>query len=251
MLKVFDRQPLPDWLSTCNITDPLPTVNLLTNSVFYPACGFDGRPVKYCGGFSHSFIYVDYGVSSEKLLAELWFGSYRKIGGRFVSMNEMLGPVNWEPILPIEAVDGDPQRYADRIVVPYAYWSVWERASRLGDNHGPERFSFLYIAGDGAATFQSLYYTNGLAPSLVAVIQPGEGFGGNWTSYFDSGQILARSVLGNPHGLPDYLLLGGLGSDVEYQRSIVWPGYSRLIVHWKPPEERLAYNGSLGLWARN
>lgn len=251
MLKVLDRRPLPDWLATCNIDAPLPATDLLTNSVYYPACGFDGRPVKYCGGFCHSFIYVDYGVSSERLLAELWFGSYRKIGGRFVTRDELLGPYSWQPISPNAAVDGDPKRYADRIVEPYAYWSVWERSPHLDDNHGPQRFSFLYIAGDGAATFQNLYYSNLLAPALVAIIQPGEGFGSNWTSYFDVRQILARSVLSNPHGTPDYLLLGGLGADVEFQRSVVWSGYSRLLKHWKPDEERLAYNGYLGLWVRD
>ncbi len=250
MLRSFCRHALPDWLSTCNIDAPLPATDLLANSVYYPACAFDGRPVKYCGGFSHSFVYVDYGVSSERLLAELWFGSYRKVGGRFVGRDEMLGLNSWQPILPNVAVDGDQNRYASHVVGPYAYWSVWERAPHLDDNHGPERFSFLYIAGDGAETFQSLYYSNSRAPSLVAIIQPGEGFGHNWTNFFDSRQILARSVLSNPYGLPDYLLLGGLGSDVEYQRSIVWPGYSRLLKHWKPADERLAYNGHLGLWTR-
>ena len=255
MLKVFDRRPVPDWLTSCSIDDPLPTVEFLTNSVYYPACGFDGRPVQYCGGFSHSFIYVDYGVSSEVLVAELSryysFGSYRLVGGRFVDKDELLGPESRQPEQPNEAIDGNPRRYADHFVEPYAYWSVFERAPHLGEGHGPQRFSLLYIGGEGVATFQALYYSNGLAPALVAVIQPGEGFGYNWTSFFDERTILARSVLNNPNGLPGYLLFGGIGADLEFQQSVVWPGYSRLLKHWKAIESRGAYNGYLGLWGQN
>jgi hypothetical protein len=252
--KVVHRRPVPDWLTTCNTDAPVPTSDLLKNSVYYPACGFDGRPVKYCGSFSHSFIYVDYGVSSERIVAELWrhysFGSYRIVGGRFVAKEELLGPHNWQTQLPIEAIDGNPRRYKNHVVEPFAYWAVFERATHLGDSHGPQRFSLLYIAGDGAATFQSLYYSNRLAPCLVAVIQPGEGFGYNWTNFYDSRQIFARSVLANPHGLPDYLLLGGNGADLDSQRSIVWPGFSRLLKHWRPPDEPMTYAGYLGLWTR-
>jgi len=69
-------------------------------------------------------------------------------------------------------------------------------------------------------------------------IQPGHGFGFNWTNFEDENLIFARSVLQNPAGIPEYLIYGGWGSGHVYSKTC-WPSYCQKV-------RRL--NGNLGLW---
>ncbi len=131
--------------------------------------------------------------------------------------------------------------YRDYIKEPFAIWAVFERLAGLDEDHGPIRFSLLYICGEGAATFQALYYGSQCAPAVVAIIQPGMGFGSNWTDFTHPKEVLARSVLENPCGSPGYLLYGGWGNDY---RTPCWPKYSKLVHYWG-----LNVPGALGLWS--
>jgi hypothetical protein len=85
--------------------------------------------------------------------------------------------------------------------------------------HGPERFSLLFVGGEGAATFQALYYSNQCAPSAIVLIKC-DAFTGNWTQFFDPTRVFARSVIQNPHGTPKYLFF------CDHSRTPPWPGYS-------------------------
>jgi hypothetical protein len=91
----------------------------------------------------------------------------------------------------------------------FAEWAIYERVDWLEESHGPKRFSLLYIGGEGAATFQALYYSNECAPSAIVLIKS-DGFTGNWTSFRDPYRILAQSVMGNPAGQPEYLFIDSL-----------------------------------------
>lgn len=216
---------------------------LLDGSVYYPACGIDGRPVQYCAGHSHSFIYVDYGISKDELTAALGFKGYQLRTGRFVDHEELVGPLPLSSD-PMFYGDEDPQRYRYHWVTPFAYWGVFERLSGFGAEHGPELFSFLFLAADGVATYRHLYHRHGASPSIVAIIQPGEGFGHNWTNFYDPARPLARAVLGNPHGMPNYMLFGGIGGGPRYKEPS-WPQYSRLLRFWKTPDRHF------GLWEQS
>ncbi|MEI8376797.1 MAG: hypothetical protein WCJ35_28615 [Planctomycetota bacterium] len=98
----------------------------------------------------------------------------------------------------------------------------------------------LYVGGDGAASFQAMFHGNRVVPALVAIIQPGHGFGFNWTNFEDENLIFARSVLQNSAGIPEYLIYGGWGSGHFYSEPC-WPSYCQNV-------RRL--NGNLGLWRR-
>jgi hypothetical protein len=246
MLNELPRNPVPTWLANIRAEDEPPISCLLDRSVYYPACGVDGRPVQYLAGYSHSFIYADYGRDSEKVIASLTadcaFLDYQVKFARHVDPLVFLGTSTGNIPGLNERIDGIPRRYADVQVSLYAFWSVFERLPSCTEAHGPELFSLLYLANDGVATYHALYHSNGLYPSVVAIIQPGEGFGGNWTSFFEPSQIFARTVMANPHGRPSYLLLGGYGADREFQQTICWPGYELLEKFWKTTD------GYLGLW---
>ncbi len=204
---------IPDWLLSVDISSRLPSSQLLSGSVYYASCGFDGRPVQYCAGFSHSFIYVDYGYTRAQVEAVLRregaFRGYRLCGCRGIEREELVGPLTWTPLLPKRDQDGDPARYIAEIKPPFALWAIFDRKDDVDASHGPDRFSLIYIGGDGVITYQSLYYSHGSSPNLVAIIQPGYGFGRNWTDFFDHRRIFAQSILASSGEGPDYIMVGG------------------------------------------
>jgi hypothetical protein len=189
---------------------------------------------------------VDYGLEHDAVWKSLHddshgFRGYVLFDCRDVLERE-LTPQGWQPIPPELGRDGDPSRHRDFIKKPFGIWSVHERMSDYDEEHGPDRFSLLYICADGAAAFQALYHGNRCAPKVLAIIQPGTGFGGNWTDFRDPDQILGRSVLQNPYGKPQYLLYGGWGRGYNESESC-WPAYAQLIHHWR------AGRSTLGLWS--
>lgn len=246
MIREMEEAQCPQWLRVISAERikhrPFPLSQVLEKSLYYPACELDGDPVKFLAGNVYSFVYVDYGVGRKNLLENLeWpqgFYGYELVGKTDLTEND-LAPSGWRPILPTSH-DGRPEQFRQYTKEGFASWVVFERNPNFGPSHGPDRFSLLYIGGDGAATFQALYHTNRIAPHIIAVIQPGTGFGLNWTDFCDPNKILARSVLGNPTGKPRYLLVGGWGSHYD---SPCWPEYSQLVRFLKP-------NNQLGLWKR-
>ncbi len=106
--------------------------------------------------------------------------------------------------------------------------SIMELKQDVPENHGPLRFSHFYLCADGTAAFQALYVANHACPKVIAIIQPGEAFGGNWTDFEDQEKILARSVMNNPAGQPDYLLYGGWGWP-EHNDRPCWHLYQRHV----------------------
>lgn len=245
MLDVIEQNPLPDWLASETTDRPVLWKELLNGSLYYPACGTDGHPVQYFGGHCHSFVYADYGYSfkniSDVMKQPGSFKGYRLLSARLLDQGEINLADDWATIHIDPQKDGDPNRYRARHVRPYAYWCIFERLPSHGVNHGPIRFSLLYLGMDGVA-FHALFVKNEVAPSVVAIIQPGEGFGWNWTYFFDFKQVFCRTVLENPAGRPRYLLLGGYQVKQDFQRDVVWPGYEKLQKFWKTS------NGYLGLW---
>lgn len=249
---LLERRPIPSWLREIDhgrLPDPLPIDQVLAGSVYYPACGRDGDPVRYLGGAFTSFIYVDYGLTCAQVRESLrdphhGFDGYAVIAQRMVCEHE-LAPHGWTPIPPLPG-DGNMGRVPGNwIKTPFALWTVLERQADYGEDHGPERFSLLYVGGDGAATFQALYHSNGAHPEVVAVIQPGHAFGGNWTNFTNPDAIFARSVLQNRHGIPRYLLYGGWGP-ADHYRASCWPSHRRL-----EHEFNLRVHGGLCLFSRS
>lgn len=59
---------------------------------------------------------------------------------------------------------------------PFCHWFIMEREKDFDETHGPERFSLLYICGEGVATYLQLYNANNIVPIAIAVIQPGTGW---------------------------------------------------------------------------
>lgn len=242
-MNLLPRRDVPEWLSKLDDTQVLPLSQLLEESLYYPASGRDGDPVRYFGGHIHSFIYVDYGFEREEILKSLndkhhGFKGYSIIHMRDVNKHELV-PRSWTP--EVARLAEESRQYSPWVKTPFALWCIFQRDAHNDDAHGPKRFSLLYVCGDGVATFQALYKANRKSPEVVAIIQPGTGFGGNWTDFRDQNKIFARSVLENPAGQPEYLLYGGWGGGYS---ECCWSMYADLIANWKMS------GGELGLWKR-
>jgi len=241
MIQGLLKRETPEWLR-----QDFPIREILKDSLYYPASARDGDPVRYLGGFIHSFVYVDYSIEHDDVLASLHdehhrFRGYNLMWCREISERE-LAPNGWKPIPPDLERDGNPKtRISWMKRPPYALWAVLERRPEFGEDHGPDRLSLLFICGDGVATFQALYHGNHCAPEVVAIIQPGLGFGGNWTDFRNQDRIFGRSVLQNPYGKPNYLLYGGWNHNHEY-RPACWPDFDEEIDYWATPD------GHIGLW---
>ena len=240
---------IPTWLTGLSISEikdgPFPLDNLLQDSLYYPSSGFDGDPVKYLAGDILSFIYVDYGNTCDEYLSALkaGFRGYDLVATRSVKELE-LTPRGWDPTPPPD-LEGDPSRYRHAMKQPYCFWSVFQRGEGIASDHGPIRFSLLYLCADGVAAFQALYIANAAAPKAVAIVQPGHGFGLNWTNFENPQGPLARAVFGNPRGQPEILLHGGYGPR-NFYRKPCWPSYSKHVCF----VPKGGGNGSIGIWKR-
>jgi hypothetical protein len=240
----------PEKLTRDDIMNgPLPIRDLLQQSLYYPSCGFDGGVVKDCNTHARalgirSFIYCDYATGKDAFMEEQnTFNGYHIFADRPVTLKEM-SPNGWHPVLPPGIRPGTYTRYRDAWQ-PFAHWTVYERNEDRTDIHGPLRFSLLYVGGEAVATYQALYWSNGLAPLGLAIIQPGTGFGLNWTDFREPGQALEWVVRQNQAGMPDWIWYGGYGDGYE---DFKWTGYVRQDRVIRPYYEDIT--GKVTIWKK-
>ena len=192
----------------------IPMKELLENSVYYPACYSDGRPIKYCNTIwrklgVNSFVYCDFAMSEGEAVHQLGtINGYHVLAHRSLTRNEYI-PEGWR----LELGGRERNRYYDtflgsaREFPPYAHWAVFERDPGKDILHGPERFSLLYVGGEGLATFQQLYCHHHVAPEMLCFIQCW-GFAGNWTDFTAPGAAFATTLKRHPECIPECVCIG-------------------------------------------
>jgi len=223
----------------------LPLRDLLVDSLYYPACDIDGGVVKYCNEHFDemeicSYVYADYATGEDRLEEYLdGFRGYSLLAAR------TLRPSDIGADKPLMKPDGiDPKEYLRyrQNWRHFAKWTVFERDPEFGKEHGPQRFSLLYLGAEGAAAYSGLYLANKITPKAMAVIQPGTGFGLNWTDFTNPEAPLAKTVMMSDV-MPEYFFYGGHG-DSSY-KDFAWPGYNMIgmITNYYPKAE-----GSVTIW---
>ena len=222
-----------DTLSRQDIEQgPLPLRALLENSFYYPAAGHDGCVIRDCNTHGRSlgirsFIYSDYVTGPEAYLEkENDFRGYHVFGSRALAQSDFTIR-GWQPVI---APGVHPKRYMKyrEYWKPFAHWTVYERDADQSEEHGPERFSLLYIGGEGVATYQALYWTHRIVPAAITIIQPGSGWGFNWTNFWAADGPLAWTVNHHPVGKPAMIYLGKYGYESD---KFCWPGYRPSVRH--------------------
>lgn len=224
MIRGLPVQPFPHWLVDAAMPlGDLKLHELLRESVFYPASGVDGRPVQWLVGNFWSFVCVDFGVTSKRILDGLkgkyeGFPGYHPIACRRFGSREI--PSRDRMIANPPADSNWPREL--RIRTPFAIWAIMERmpTPEFGPGHGPDRFSLLYIGSDARTSFEILYTANSIAPAVVSII--------GWAEFENPLCLLAQTVLLNPAGAPQYLLHGGGGQTEWYDRPC-WPSYTERL----------------------
>ena len=227
-----------------------PVRALLYNSVYYPASAFDGGIIRDCNVNRKdwdvlSFVYVDYKETPRSLVETEMPRGYRLLGMRQLKEEELV-PNGWTPQLPpsfdMEHYQHAVGHFANKR--PFATWMVFERLPEFGEEHGPKRFSLLFLCADGVAAYQALYWTHDMHPRAIAIIQPGTGFGGNWTDFFKKDDPFYWTVSHNPAGMPECVYCGywshhiaTSASDTPEHIHFDWPEYS----YWQPA---VGYPGS-------
>ena len=234
-MTILEKASIPDWLAGLTAdsmtNDVFPLDCVLAGSLYYPCSGFDGRPVQFLGQYIHSFIYVDYGRSINRLKEELasqdgCFLGYEILGQRSVNQHE-LTPNGWR----IEVMPQPHERPRALSLIPYCEWFVFQRKDEYDEEHGPDRFSLIYLSADGSAAYQALFRE--ITPRAVAIIQPGTGFGGNYTDFCDPNALFARSIRATGSAMPEILLNGGIGYRYFYEEP-VWPDEYQNDMGWLP-----------------
>lgn len=234
MIEALPNQPLPRWIAEI-LRDPdaaragaVPLHDILTNSVYYPACDENGTPVKFLGGNFHSFVYADYSVSEQTFRAHLHgkgpddgFLGYACALERPLAQHELVSPGWVRPLVPTIPANG-LRRMANHPPW-FAHWSIWRRKPGFGATHGPEAFSFLFVGGEMSATYQDLYTSRALRPEVFVLIQPGA-FGGEWERAESQDSFIHGVVLANPAGRPPLFLYGGFGGSHFYEQPC-WQEY--------------------------
>lgn len=232
MINEIEKIGMPEWLSSEIFAFSVNTV--LENSLYYPSAHFDGDPVKYFMGNIFSFVYVDYGVSKDEFFQEInnqGFRGFHSIHRQSISQTE-LTPNGWTVHLQPDRTERNPNDnfYRNWIKEPFCEWIVFERDDDRDDSYNPKRFSLIYLCADGAAAYQAIYLSNNIKPKIIAIIQPGHGFGGNWTDFTDRKKIFAKSVFYKDTLLPDYIINGGWGGS-EFYNSPIWNEYNEPITN--------------------
>ena len=195
MIPELRVRELPEWLNADRVSFDL--IKVLKDSLYYPCSGFDGDPIKYFAGNVHSFVYADYGVTKDRFESEM----LRGLWGYHLKHNEeiseqQLTPNGWKVMVNLDQEEMNSFEFHRGFMEkPFAHWVVYERDTDLSESHGPTRISLLFICGDGALTYQALYLQNRIVPAIMAVIQPGHGFGGNYTNFYSNDKLFYKSVI--------------------------------------------------------
>lgn len=225
-----------NWINSITAENFEKSFNLneiLKNSTFYPASGIDATHIEALSECV-SFVHVDYSVPENEVKRALnndFQGvGYKLIGLRHIAESELtpngFAPNNF-PLKDSEKDRMDFMTKAKNTHKPFCFWAIYEIDETLtGRTTGKvEKFSLLHIGGEACATFDALYVSNNINPKAVAILNPSEGFGDNWTKFTDPDYRLFRLMQLNSEknsvSLPEYVF-----TNMTSGENCFWPNYN-------------------------
>lgn len=226
-----------NWINTITPENFEKSFNLneiLKNSTFYPASGIDATNIEGLSEYNNSFVHVDYSIPENEvkraLTEDFRAVGYKLIGLRYIPESE-LTPNGFKPNnLPLKDSEKERMNYmtnAKNTHNPFCYWAIYEIDETLtGSTVGKiKKFSLLHIGGEACATFDALYVSNDINPRAVAILNPGEGYGDNWTIFRDPEyrffKLMQLNSEKNSISLPEYLF-----TNMTSGENCFWPNYN-------------------------
>lgn len=205
-----------------------PLKAILQDSLYYPACDIDGELIRYCNMHFErlricSYVYADYAAGRERLITNLdTFLGYHLVATRELNAADVGADKGFPRP---RGINPEEYRRYQNLWQAFGQCAVYQRDEGYGENHGPARFSLLYLGAEGAAAYAGLYVNNNITPKGMAIIQPGHAFGLNWANFTDPDGPLARTMMMG-RSMPEYFFYGGVGYE-GYNR-LPWPGYVQI-----------------------
>ncbi len=190
----------------------------LRDSLFYPACGTDLRPVRMMADGVQTFVCTDWNrsedevarafreeapdnlqlVASSPVGQELYgraclqaicnnprskrYGEYVMGDADCLQVNEIL-PAGFQLTESEVAAYDRRRRTVTAVLRPWAREFVFDYRGQ----NGTRRLKLLYFSDEGLARYCVLYGRRGLAPRFICTIQSGPGFGHGWTMLEEPG----------------------------------------------------------------
>ena len=223
-----------DEINKENFDESFNLKNILTNSVYYPASGIDGRAIEGLSNYSFSFVHTDYSIPQTTVETALRNHfhpvGYELIGLKYISREE-LTPNGFTPH-DFTLKESEKQRMhflhdSIRNFTPFALWAVYELESNHKSENKANKFSLLHIGGEACATFDALYLGNKINPLAITILNPGEGYGDNWTIFRNPDyrfyRLIEYNVNNNQLLFPRYLF-----TNMDNEKKCFWPNYNFL-----------------------
>lgn len=207
---------------------------ILKNSTFYPASGIDATNIEGLSKYTNSFVHVDYSVPENEVKRAL-NEDFRAVGYKLIGLKHIpdseLTPNGFTPNnFPLKDSEKERLNHLEQAAKshkPFCFWAIYEIDETLtGSISGKiKKFSLLHIGGEACATFDALYVNNDINPKAVAILNPGEGYGDNWTKFRDPEYRLFKLMQLNSEknsvNLPEYVF-----TDSTLDGNCFWPNYN-------------------------
>jgi hypothetical protein len=221
-LQQNNRVETQDWLKHYKPGDKLDFTDVFrTQSVFYPACGDDGRALKLFSRAhaAHLFYYVDCGESPEKWkqnLEKTPIDGYHIVDTKQFSMDD-LGLFSDLPaivrnntalttaVCRYYKLRIDPDFLLDNQDEKNWFFVIFERDEGLGDEHGVERFAVAFVCEDAIQWYAALFAAPCIPAPTWLVVQTDMATKG----LFERGEPLEQ-VADAIRKYPDYLLVAAI-----------------------------------------
>lgn len=142
MINELPEIKTPKWLVSLsnrlsnNITFPLDAI--LKDSLYYPASGLNGTPIKFLAGNILSFVYADYGVKKKEFLENMngtgrdcGFLGYHSVLQKEIYRSDIV-PNGWNPkIIPTDKRDSERLLALEKECEPFGHWSICKEILKL------------------------------------------------------------------------------------------------------------------------
>lgn len=178
----------PEWLKQYRPGDKIDFMDVFrTQSVFYPACGDDGRAIKLFSRAhaAHLFYYVDHGTGSEywiRNLEETPIDGYHIVDTKQFSMNDLglfsdlLAIVRNNTALMTAVcrhykIRINPDFLLDSQDEKNWFFVIFERDEGLGDEHGVDRFAVAFVCEDAIQWYATLFALPSIPAPTWLVVQ--------------------------------------------------------------------------------